>query len=195
MLIFQLYCIWFRSLRLRWLYVGKTSGMFFLFFRLIPTRWYSKGNSLFLLHVARQDRPCSLASFFGRWTSSACLLLQNHQAFVFFWFWPWCCKANIFFPHPLYYDAAKKKNNINSYERRKPPCWGLSQGPLFPSVSFLPFTIAQRGLTAASGTPLQSPHPQPCPQGLPSLPFTLEELLLTSSSGKIPAFLLQKAEK
>lgn len=101
MLIFQLYCIWFRSLWLRWLYVGKTSGMFFLFFRLIPTRWCSKGNSLFLLHVARQDRPCSLASFFGTWTSSACLLLQNHQAFVFFWFWPWCCKANIFF-HILY---------------------------------------------------------------------------------------------
>ena len=56
----------------------------------------------------------------------------------------------IFFPCPLYCDAAKKKNNINSYERRKPPCWGLSQGPLFPSVSF--------------GAPLQSPHPQPCPQ-------------------------------
>ena len=104
-------------------------------------------------------------------------------------------QSKYFFPHPLYYDAAKKKNNINSYERRKPPCWGLSQGPLSPSVSFLPFTIAQRGLTAASGTPLQSPHPQPCPQGLPSLPFTPEELLLTSSSGKIPAFLLQKAEK
>lgn len=66
------------------------------------------------------------------------------------------------FPRPLYCDAAK--NNINSYGRRKPPCWGLSQGPLFPSVSFLPFTIVQRGLTATSGTPLQSPHPQPCPR-------------------------------
>lgn len=73
----------------------------FLFFRLIPTRWCSKGNALFSCALARQDRPCCLASFLGRWTSSACLLLQNHHPFVSFWFWPWCCKANMFF-HGLY---------------------------------------------------------------------------------------------
>lgn len=100
----------------------------------------------------------------GDGASSACLCYKITRLLFPLVFGPDVAKANMFFHRPLYCDAAK--NNINSClaEGGSLLAEGFLRAPCFRLYLSLPFTIVQRGLTAASGTPLQSPHPQPCPR-------------------------------